>query len=43
VKQRLTGWGLDVAFMSGAQLTQREAAYRQVWAEIIRKTGFQPQ
>ncbi|GIX24520.1 MAG: ABC transporter substrate-binding protein [Caldimonas sp.] len=43
VKQRLTGWGLDVGFMSGPQLAQREAAYRQVWADIIRKTGFQPQ
>jgi tripartite-type tricarboxylate transporter receptor subunit TctC len=43
VKQRLTGWGLDVGFMTGPQLAQREAAYRQVWAEIIRKTGFQPQ
>lgn len=43
VKERLTTMGLDVGFMSGKQLGEREAAYRKVWAEIIRKTGFQPQ
>jgi tripartite-type tricarboxylate transporter receptor subunit TctC len=43
VRQRLTGWGLEVAFMTGPQLAEREAAYSKVWAEIIRKSGFQPQ
>jgi tripartite-type tricarboxylate transporter receptor subunit TctC len=43
VKERLTTMGLDVGFMSGKQLAEREAAYRKVWAEIIRKSGFQPQ
>jgi tripartite-type tricarboxylate transporter receptor subunit TctC len=43
VRQRLTGWGLEVAFMTGPQLAEREAAYSKVWAEIVRKSGFQPQ
>jgi tripartite-type tricarboxylate transporter receptor subunit TctC len=43
VKDRLTGLGLTVEFMTGAQLATRERAYAKSWAEIIRKSGFQPQ
>jgi tripartite-type tricarboxylate transporter receptor subunit TctC len=43
VKDRLTGLGLTVDFMTGAQLSTRERAYAKSWAEIIRKSGFQPQ
>ncbi len=43
VKDRLTGLGLTVEFMTGAQLHTRERAYAKSWAEIIRKSGFQPQ
>jgi tripartite-type tricarboxylate transporter receptor subunit TctC len=43
VRDRLTGWGLAVQFMSSAQLASRERAYTQIWTQIIRKSGFQPQ
>ncbi|MCA3215456.1 MAG: Bug family tripartite tricarboxylate transporter substrate binding protein [Burkholderiales bacterium] len=43
VRGRLTAMGLTVQFMSPAQLAQRERAYAGIWAEIIRKSGFQPQ
>jgi tripartite-type tricarboxylate transporter receptor subunit TctC len=43
VRERLTAMGLTVQFMSPAQLAQRERAYAGIWAEIIRKSGFQPQ
>ncbi|MEZ5665796.1 MAG: tripartite tricarboxylate transporter substrate-binding protein, partial [Burkholderiaceae bacterium] len=43
VRERLTAMGLTVGYMSGAELGQREAAYRQVWAKIIKDSGFQPQ
>lgn len=43
VRERLTAMGLTVQFMSAAQLAQRERAYAGAWAEIIRKSGFQPQ
>lgn len=43
VRERLTAMGLTVQFMSPAQLAQRERAYAGAWAEIIRKSGFQPQ
>lgn len=43
VRERLTHWGLTVQFMSQAQLAARERAYAQTWANIIRKSGFQPQ
>lgn len=43
VRGRLTAMGLTVQFMSPAQLAQRERAYAGTWAEIIRKSGFQPQ
>lgn len=43
VRERLTAMGLTVGFMSGEQLAERERAYARVWADIIRKSGFQPQ
>jgi tripartite-type tricarboxylate transporter receptor subunit TctC len=43
VKDRLTAMGLTVGYMSGAELGKREAAYRDVWARIIKDSGYQPQ
>lgn len=43
VKERLTGMGLSVGYMSGTELGQRERAYTQTWAKIIKDSGFQPQ
>ena len=43
VREKLTKWGLTVQFMPQAQLASREKAYSQAWAQIIRKSGFQPQ
>ena len=43
VRDRLTRWGLTVQFMPQAQLAARERAYTQTWAQIIKKSGFQPQ
>ena len=43
VRERLTAMGLAVGYMSGEQLAQRERAYTEVWARIIRDSGFQPQ
>ena len=43
VRDKLTGWGMTVQFMSQEQLATRERAYSQTWAQIIRKSGFQPQ
>ncbi|WP_281915204.1 Bug family tripartite tricarboxylate transporter substrate binding protein [Caldimonas thermodepolymerans] len=43
VRERLTALGLTVEFMNSQQLAQRERTYAKVWAEIIRKSGFQPQ
>jgi tripartite-type tricarboxylate transporter receptor subunit TctC len=43
VRARLTALGLDVEFMTSAQLASRERAYAKAWAEIIRASGFQPQ
>ncbi len=43
VRERLTRWGLTVQFMPQAQLAARERAYSQRWAQIIKKSGFQPQ
>jgi tripartite-type tricarboxylate transporter receptor subunit TctC len=40
VRERLTGWGLSVGHMSAAQLAQREQAYSQSWAGIIKRSGF---
>jgi tripartite-type tricarboxylate transporter receptor subunit TctC len=42
VNARLTALGLTVEFMTAAQLAAREASYAKAWAEIIRKSGFQP-
>ncbi|PXW99564.1 tripartite-type tricarboxylate transporter receptor subunit TctC [Sphaerotilus hippei] len=43
VHERLTAMGLSVGLMSGPQLAAREKAYREVWARVIRTSGFQPQ
>ena len=43
VRDRLTRWGLAVQFMPQSQLAARERAYSQTWAQIIKKSGFQPQ
>lgn len=43
VKERLSNMGLTVGFMSGAQLAEREKAYRTTWTGIIQRSGFQPQ
>ncbi|HMP09584.1 Bug family tripartite tricarboxylate transporter substrate binding protein [Hydrogenophaga sp.] len=43
VKDKLTAMGLTVGFMTGEQLAAREKAYGQVWAKIIKDSGFQPQ
>ncbi|MBA4177395.1 MAG: Twin-arginine translocation pathway signal [Leptothrix sp. (in: Bacteria)] len=42
VKARLTALGLAVEFMDAPALAAREQAYTRTWAEIIRKSGFQP-
>jgi tripartite-type tricarboxylate transporter receptor subunit TctC len=43
VRDKLTGWGLAVGLMPQPQLAARERAYAQTWAQIIKKSGFQPQ
>jgi tripartite-type tricarboxylate transporter receptor subunit TctC len=43
VNDRLTAMGLSVGFMTAQQLGAREHAYAQVWARIIKASGFQPQ
>ena len=43
VRDKLVGWGLTVQHMTPQQLAARERAYSQVWSQIIRKSGFQPQ
>ena len=43
VREKLTAMGLTVGFMSSQQLASREQAYAQVWARIIKNSGFQPQ
>lgn len=43
VKAQLTGLGLEVEFMTPAQLSARERAYSAVWKRIIRESGFVPQ
>jgi tripartite-type tricarboxylate transporter receptor subunit TctC len=43
VRERLSGMGLGVGFMSGEELHRRERAYTQTWARIIKASGFQPQ
>jgi tripartite-type tricarboxylate transporter receptor subunit TctC len=43
VRERLTAMGLTVGYMSSQQLADRERAYVQTWARIIKASGFQPQ
>lgn len=43
VRERMTTWGLTVQHMPPAQLAARERVYSQTWAQIIKKSGFQPQ
>ena len=43
VHHQLTQMGLSVGYMSASQLAQREHAYSQVWARLIKNAGFQPQ
>jgi tripartite-type tricarboxylate transporter receptor subunit TctC len=42
VKARLSALGLTVDFMDAPTLAAREQAYTRTWAQIIRKSGFQP-
>lgn len=43
VKERLTAMGLTVGFMPQQQFATREQAYTQVWAKLIKDSGFQAQ
>jgi tripartite-type tricarboxylate transporter receptor subunit TctC len=43
VKDHLTAMGLTVGFMNQQQLAKREQAYTQVWAKLIKASGFQAQ
>lgn len=43
VREKLSAMGLTVGYMSGAELGKRETAYREVWARIIKDSGYQPQ
>jgi tripartite-type tricarboxylate transporter receptor subunit TctC len=43
VRDRMTTLGLTVGFMPQKQFAERERAYAQTWARIIRDSGFQPQ
>jgi tripartite-type tricarboxylate transporter receptor subunit TctC len=43
LRDKLTALGLTVQFMPQAQLAARERAYSATWAQIIRRSGFQPQ
>lgn len=43
VHEQLTKMGLTVNYMTSQQLAQRERAYTQVWAKLIKASGFQPQ
>lgn len=43
VKDHLTAMGLTVGFMNAQQLAKREQAYTQVWAKLIKASGFQAQ
>ena len=40
VRDRLNGMGLTVQYMNAQQLGQRERAYTQTWARIIKASGF---
>jgi len=43
VRERMTTLGLTVGYMPQKQFAERERAYAQAWAKIIRDSGFQPQ
>lgn len=43
VRERLAQLGLAVDVMSPAQLAAREQGYTRNWAQIIQRSGFQPQ
>ena len=43
VAAALTAMGLTVGYMTPQQLTAREQAYTQVWAKLIKASGFQAQ
>jgi tripartite-type tricarboxylate transporter receptor subunit TctC len=43
VRDQLAALGLAVGFMPPQQLAARERAYAQVWAKIIKASGFVPQ
>jgi tripartite-type tricarboxylate transporter receptor subunit TctC len=43
VHDQLTKMGLTVGYTNSHQLEQRERAYTQVWAKLIKHSGFQPQ
>lgn len=43
VRERLQNLGLTVEFMSPDSLAERERAYSQSWARLIRDSGFVPQ
>ncbi|MFM7848918.1 MAG: Bug family tripartite tricarboxylate transporter substrate binding protein [Rubrivivax sp.] len=43
VRERMSQFGLTVDVMSPGQLAAREQAYTRNWAEIIKRSGFQPQ
>jgi len=43
VHERLTAMGLSVGHMNSEQLGQRERAYSESWARIIKASGFQAQ
>ena len=43
VHEQLAKMGLTVGYMTAPQLAQRERAYTQVWAKLIKASGFQPQ
>lgn len=43
VHRQLTDMGLTVGYMTPAELDARERAYTDVWARIIKDSGFQPQ
>ncbi|CAM8629940.1 PBP2_Bug_NagM domain containing protein [Comamonadaceae bacterium] len=43
LKDHLTAMGLTVGFMNSQQLAKREQAYTQVWAKLIKASGFQAQ
>ena len=42
VRERMATLGMTVELMNPEQLAARERAYTRSWAEIIRRTGFQP-